>query len=310
MNIMKADSIIRMLPHTSSGHSLLRSPHIQGRKVTPVSALHSSSTACAANVDMAFVIDMSGSVRIQGFRQSVRFAADIATSFRIGQNATRVALITYSTTPVLNFDFLAHNTSEQIRLAFLAAPYAAKATHTAAAIYKMIRSVFILNTSSAEDTSITTAPPAPTVAPITQPRPTLPCCPLPDFAGGGDIPALPGPTTAVPVPPTVTPIQLRTRVGIVITDGRAQDDVEPPSMLAHSLGITMFSIGVGNAVQRELNEIATDPNSAHVYRVGDYSIIENIRSSIRQRSCRGKNLPAVKIVSPTGHNNYCCRSWF
>ena len=240
---------------------------------------------------MTFVIDMSGSVARADYTRAKAFAAEIATSFRLGQSATRVALITYSTSPVLNFGFNTSQNSSRISTAINSAPYVGRGTGTASALYLMIRGVYGLNNTK------------PTMAPTTRPTTQTSTAPaittrrsggaIPDGLGGGggsdlDIPLDPTTTPPPTVPPTIAPQEIRTRVGIVITDGKSNDNVVPASNLAHDLGITLFAVGVGNSDPSELRTIASDPDGAHLYYVGDYTVIENIRTSVRQRSCLGE----------------------
>eukprot|EP00117_Sycon_ciliatum_P029044 scpid48154/ scgid23218/ Collagen alpha-1(XXII) chain len=267
--------------------------------------------ACNANVDMSFVLDMSGSVRRTGFAQSTAFAAAIASSFNVGPNATRIGLVTFSTNPVLNFPLDHYNTTDSVADAIRNARYLGGRTRTARAISAMIKYVFMLNntvTSTSPAVAVTTATPTTTPAETTTaPATTVPPFfdQLPDFPGGGGVPSMPGlptssepPVTSTDAVPTVAPIYVQPRIGIVITDGKSMDNVLPISQLAHNLGITMFAIGVGNINQQELEEIASDPDEAHVYKVNDFSVIENIRTSIRERTCRS---PApVDLEQPVG----------
>ena len=51
----------------------------------------------------------------------------------------------------------------------------------------------------------------------------------------------------------------------------------------------MFSIGVGDGPdQTELNAIASDPDSTHVYSVEDYNYLRGIKGSLQKRVCKTK----------------------
>ncbi|KAK2520989.1 Col22a1 [Columba guinea] len=75
------------------------------------------------------------------------------------------------------------------------------------------------------------------------------------------------------------------KVAILLTDGRSQDYVLDPATVAHRAGIRIFAVGVGEALKEELDEIASEPKSAHVFHVSDYNAIDKIRGKLRRRLC-------------------------
>ncbi|KAM8909698.1 uncharacterized protein col7a1l [Spinachia spinachia] len=52
---------------------------------------------------------------------------------------------------------------------------------------------------------------------------------------------------------------------VLITDGRAQDDVLPPSRIARALGVSVLAIGVSNADMEELNKIAAPTSYKNIF---------------------------------------------
>uniref|UniRef100_A0A3Q3JJL1 Collagen, type XIV, alpha 1b n=1 Tax=Monopterus albus TaxID=43700 RepID=A0A3Q3JJL1_MONAL len=52
---------------------------------------------------------------------------------------------------------------------------------------------------------------------------------------------------------------------VLITDGRAQDNVVPPSRIARALGVSVLAIGVSNADFEELNKIAAPTSYKNVF---------------------------------------------
>uniref|UniRef100_A0A7M4EEV0 Collagen alpha-3(VI) chain n=1 Tax=Crocodylus porosus TaxID=8502 RepID=A0A7M4EEV0_CROPO len=63
---------------------------------------------------------------------------------------------------------------------------------------------------------------------------------------------------------------------IVLTDGRSQDDVALPSSVLKSADINMFAIGVQNAVEGELKEIASEPLDLHIFNLENFTALHNI----------------------------------
>lgn len=78
------------------------------------------------------------------------------------------------------------------------------------------------------------------------------------------------------------------QVAILLTDGRSQDLVLEAAAAAHRAGIRVFAVGVGEALREELEEIASEPKSAHVFHVSDFSAIDKIRGKLRRRLCESE----------------------
>ena len=55
-----------------------------------------SSTVCQTEIDLAFVIDSSGSVGSVDFDKVKKFLGDILEFYNVGFDQTRIALISYS----------------------------------------------------------------------------------------------------------------------------------------------------------------------------------------------------------------------
>ena len=77
-------------------------------------------------------------------------------------------------------------------------------------------------------------------------------------------------------------------IGVVITDGRSNSATLTASEAANArnAGITLFAIGIGsNIPETELNAIATDPDSDHVFMVSGFSALSSIMSSFQAQAC-------------------------
>ncbi|KAL6100252.1 col14a1 [Pungitius sinensis] len=75
------------------------------------------------------------------------------------------------------------------------------------------------------------------------------------------------------------------KIGILITDGKSQDDVIPPARSLREAGIELFAIGVKNADENELKAIASPPEETHVYNVADFSVMSDIVESLTKTVC-------------------------
>uniref|UniRef100_A0A671TND3 Collagen type XIV alpha 1 chain n=1 Tax=Sparus aurata TaxID=8175 RepID=A0A671TND3_SPAAU len=75
------------------------------------------------------------------------------------------------------------------------------------------------------------------------------------------------------------------KIGILITDGKSQDDVLPPAQSLREAGIELFAIGVKNADENELKAIASPPEETHVYNVADFSVMSDIVEGLTKTVC-------------------------
>ncbi|XP_024865789.1 collagen alpha-1(XIV) chain isoform X3 [Kryptolebias marmoratus] len=100
------------------------------------------------------------------------------------------------------------------------------------------------------------------------------------------------------------------KIGILITDGKSQDDVIPPAQSLKDAGIELFAIGVKNADKNELKAIASPPEETHVYNVADFSVMSDIVEGLTKTVCDrvdqldkqikggGEPAPAPTSISP------------
>ncbi|XP_058040951.1 collagen alpha-3(VI) chain isoform X5 [Ahaetulla prasina] len=63
---------------------------------------------------------------------------------------------------------------------------------------------------------------------------------------------------------------------IVLTDGRSQDDVVLPSSILKTAEVNMFAIGVQDAVEGELKEIASEPLDTHLFNLENFTALHGI----------------------------------
>ncbi|XP_063758446.1 matrilin-3a isoform X2 [Eleginops maclovinus] len=76
-----------------------------------------------------------------------------------------------------------------------------------------------------------------------------------------------------------------TKVAIIVTDGRPQDQVEEVSAAARASGIEIYAVGVDRADMRSLQQMASIPLEDHVFYVETYGVIEKLTSKFRETLC-------------------------
>ncbi|XP_063307174.1 collagen alpha-1(XIV) chain isoform X2 [Pelobates fuscus] len=89
------------------------------------------------------------------------------------------------------------------------------------------------------------------------------------------------------------------KVGILITDGKSQDDVLPPARSLKDAGIELFAIGVKNADLNELKEIASEPDNTHVYNVADFNVMSSIVEGLTKTVCTRVEEQEIEIKGTT-----------
>ena len=66
------------------------------------------------------------------------------------------------------------------------------------------------------------------------------------------------------------------QVVVVLTDGRSQDDVAEPAQVLQLAGVEVFAVGVQDAVDWELREMASQPHETHVFSVDSFGSLRDI----------------------------------
>ncbi|KAI4872569.1 hypothetical protein NFI96_022284 [Prochilodus magdalenae] len=85
---------------------------------------------------------------------------------------------------------------------------------------------------------------------------------------------------------------VKNRIAVVVTDGKSQDDVVDVSEMARVEGIIVFAVGVGSEITNsELIAIANKPSGDYVLYAEDYTNIDRIRDSMKQKLCEESVCP-------------------
>nr|XP_049613656.1 collagen alpha-1(XII) chain isoform X7 [Syngnathus scovelli] len=75
------------------------------------------------------------------------------------------------------------------------------------------------------------------------------------------------------------------KIGILITDGKSQDEIVTNSQNLRDSGIELYAIGVKNADENELRSIASDPDEIHMYNVNDFKFLLDIVDDLTANLC-------------------------
>nr|XP_033809624.1 cartilage matrix protein isoform X2 [Geotrypetes seraphini] len=86
------------------------------------------------------------------------------------------------------------------------------------------------------------------------------------------------------------------KVGIVFTDGRSQDYIKDAAKKAKDLGFKMYAVGVGNAVEDELKEIASEPVPQHYFYSANFKAINQIGKKLQMKICVKENPCACESI--------------
>ncbi|XP_054909896.1 cartilage matrix protein [Poeciliopsis prolifica] len=75
------------------------------------------------------------------------------------------------------------------------------------------------------------------------------------------------------------------KVAIVFTDGRSQDYIGDAAKKAKELGLKMYAVGVGNALESELKQIASEPIGEHYFYTADFKAMSQIAKKLQINVC-------------------------
>ena len=86
------------------------------------------------------------------------------------------------------------------------------------------------------------------------------------------------------------------QVAIVITDGKSQDEVAEAALDLRRAGVTIYSVGIENAIEEELVEMASHPRNRHVFIVDSFTGLKPLKQSLQKILC--ENIIDKAIITP------------
>uniref|UniRef100_A0A3B3HJT5 Collagen, type XII, alpha 1b n=1 Tax=Oryzias latipes TaxID=8090 RepID=A0A3B3HJT5_ORYLA len=89
------------------------------------------------------------------------------------------------------------------------------------------------------------------------------------------------------------------KIGVLITDGKSQDDIIVNSQRLKDSGIELYAIGVKNADENELRSIASEPDEIHMYNVNDFKFMMDIVDELSDNLCNSVKGSGEKQKPPT-----------
>lgn len=97
---------------------------------------------CSGRVDIAFVLDASGSIRVERFPKVIETVVSIVEQLQVSFNDTRVAAVSYSDDFVPQFFLNRYNSKQDVQLALRRIAFIGGRTNTAAGIQYMKDQIF------------------------------------------------------------------------------------------------------------------------------------------------------------------------
>ncbi|XP_041661141.1 collagen alpha-1(XII) chain isoform X2 [Cheilinus undulatus] len=88
------------------------------------------------------------------------------------------------------------------------------------------------------------------------------------------------------------------KIGVLITDGKSQDEIVMKSQNLRDSGIELYAIGVKNADENELRSIASDPDEIHMYNVNDFQFLLDIVDDLSVNLCNSVKGPGDEALEP------------
>ncbi|XP_070782388.1 collagen alpha-1(XII) chain [Enoplosus armatus] len=88
------------------------------------------------------------------------------------------------------------------------------------------------------------------------------------------------------------------KIGVLITDGKSQDEIVYNSQNLRDSGIELYAVGVKNADENELRSIASDPDDIHMYNVNDFRFLLDIVDDLTVNLCNSVKGPG-ELEAPT-----------
>lgn len=85
------------------------------------------------------------------------------------------------------------------------------------------------------------------------------------------------------------------QVAVVITDGESQDNVSTAAANLRRAGVTVYAVGVKDANQAQLKEMASYPTNKHTFIVDSFAKLKSLEQSLQKILCHNIIRQAISI---------------
>ncbi len=85
------------------------------------------------------------------------------------------------------------------------------------------------------------------------------------------------------------------QVAVVITDGESQDEVSTAAADLRRAGVTVYSVGVKDANEVQLKEMASYPTNKHMFIVDSFAKLKTLEQSLQKILCHNIIRQAVSV---------------
>lgn len=85
------------------------------------------------------------------------------------------------------------------------------------------------------------------------------------------------------------------QVAVVITDGKSQDDVSTAAANLRRAGVTVYAVGVKDADEVELRQLASHPANKHTFIVDSFPKLKTLEMSLQRILCQNIIQQAVSV---------------
>ncbi|XP_048238745.1 uncharacterized protein LOC124119917 [Haliotis rufescens] len=214
----------------------LRPSYNQSVFITKARAM--KGIGCKTQLDLAFILDGSGSVSTSDFNRMIKFVENVTKKLDISKDEVKVSTVEYGSSVGDDIEFKDFASKSSLVSAIAKIRKSDSGTNTAAAILHTVNVLF---------------------RPAAGARPNA------------------------------------KRVAILMTDGHSNDKnfTINAAKKAKGAGITMISVGIGNADVAELRGVATDPYCTHVIMLNSFREIDSLLYQLKESSCGA--LTAVEV---------------
>lgn len=101
----------------------------------------------------------------------------------------------------------------------------------------------------------------------------------------------------------ITPFHIQLWVQYTQLPGHGNTALTTLFLLLCTVGITVYAVGVGKAIEEELQEIASKPTDKHLFYAEDFSTMGEISEKLKKGICEGTRACVQEGAQQTGQLN-------